>query len=181
MLALREVQNEQDEAQAWQLIWEYLAWLDECLQQDYQLHLDVDEMIAEDKLESEKFMRPHGRFYLALVDGEVAGVGRLKKLDDAIAELKRMYVLPEFRGLGIGRLLLNQLIADAHFIGYRKLRLDSLRFLTVAYHLYKSVGFYEIDTYPGQNTKLYAAQDDTDIRHPINFFMEMDLSPTTVM
>ena len=175
MLALREVQSEQDEAQAWQLIREYLDWLDDCLQRDYHLHLDVDEMIAEDKLEAEKFVRPHGRFYLALSDDNVVGVGRLKKLDNEVAELKRMYVLPEYRGLGIGRLLLNQLITDARTIGYQKLRLDSLRFLTPAYQMYQSVGFYEIDTYPGQNTKLYAGDADTSTNHPINFFMEMDL------
>ncbi|MCB8945922.1 MAG: GNAT family N-acetyltransferase [Ardenticatenaceae bacterium] len=176
MLQLREVENEQDEAQAWQLIREYLDWLNGRLQQDYQLHLNVAGMMAEDKAETEKFVRPHGRFYLALSHGTIAGVGRLKKLDDEVAELKRMYVRPEFRGLGIGRLLLNQLITDARTIGYQKLRLDSLRFLTAAYHLYTSVGFYEIDTYPGQNTKLYASEDNTDTQHPLNFFMEMDLS-----
>ena len=175
MLVLHEVQSEQDEVQAWQLIQEYLDWLNECLHQEYQLHLDVMNMIADDKAESEKFVRPYGRFYLALAHGEIAGVGRLKKLDDEVAELKRMYVRPKFRGLGIGRLLLNQLIADARTIGYLKLRLDSLRFLTAAYHLYKSVGFYEIDGYRGQNTKLYEAEGDTRANHPVTVFMEMTL------
>jgi GNAT superfamily N-acetyltransferase len=151
MLALHEVQDAPDEAQAWQLIREYLGWLDSCLQQEYQLHLDVDNMIVEDKAEAEKYGRPHGRFYLALANGEVAGVGRLKKLDDEIAELKRMYVPPDFRGLGIGRFLLNQLIADARTIGYQKLRLDSLRFLTAAYHC----------THPSASTRLTPIPDKT--------------------
>ena len=177
MLALREVQNEQDEAQAWQLIQAYLDWLNTRLQQEYQLHLNVDGMIVEDKLDGDKFVRPHGRFYLALSNGEVAGVGRLKKLDDEVAELKRMYVRPEFRGLGIGRLLLNQLLADARAIGYQKLRLDSLRFLTAAYHLYQSAGFYEIDSYAGQNTELFAEQGHTQANHPVAIFMEIQLFP----
>jgi GNAT superfamily N-acetyltransferase len=58
-----------------------------------------------------------------------------------------MYVRPEFRGKGIGRALLEALIAEAQEIGYPTVRLDSTRFMEVAHSLYRSVGFHEIEPY----------------------------------
>jgi GNAT superfamily N-acetyltransferase len=59
-----------------------------------------------------------------------------------------MYVRPEFRGLGIGRALLEALIVEAREIGYSMLRLDSASFMKVAHSLYRSTGFQEIEPYP---------------------------------
>ena len=58
-----------------------------------------------------KFDPPYGRFYLAYAGDEVAGVGCLKKLEEAVGEIQRMYVLHQFRGKGVGRAIVDQLIA----------------------------------------------------------------------
>lgn len=94
-----------------------------------------------------KYALPCGRLYLALCDGECAGCIALRRIDGNRCELKRLYVRPEFRGKGIGRLLVNRVISDARAIGYRSILLDTLPFLHTAIDMYKSMGFYEIARY----------------------------------
>jgi GNAT superfamily N-acetyltransferase len=65
-----------------------------------------------------------------------------------IAEIKRMYVRPQFRGRGIGRALLQRLLVEAKEIGYPAVRLDSARFMQEAHALYRSSGFDEVEPYP---------------------------------
>ncbi len=84
---------------------------------------------------------PRGRLYLAELDGAPVATGGLKPIDDHSAELKRMYVRPTARGRGISRVLLDRLVADAIDIGYDRLRLDTLDFMTEAHALYRSAGF----------------------------------------
>jgi len=93
-------------------------------------------------------MPPGGRILLAEVDGAVAGIGCLKQLSPEIGEIKRMYVRPAFRRLGLGRLLLEGLLEEGRAIGYESIRLDSTRFMTAAHTLYRSYGFRDIDPYP---------------------------------
>ena len=94
-----------------------------------------------------KYGMPDGRLYLAYYKDQVAGCIALKKFDAESCEMKRLYVKPEFRGLGIGGLLLEKIIADAKNIGYKKMLLDTLPFLKSAIKLYKGYGFYEIPQY----------------------------------
>ena len=61
--------------------------------------------------------------------------------------MKRLFVKPEFRGNNIANELINTIIDDAKVIGYKYMLLDILPFLKSAIHLYKKVGFYEIDSY----------------------------------
>jgi GNAT superfamily N-acetyltransferase len=67
---------------------------------------------------------------------------------DRTGEIKRMYVRPDFRGQGIGRALLEALLAEARPAGYRRVRLDSGPFMKAAHALYRRVGFHEIAPYP---------------------------------
>jgi GNAT superfamily N-acetyltransferase len=60
-----------------------------------------------------------------------------------------MYVRPEARQRGLGRALLNRLVEEAGQIGYERLRLDSARFMKAAHQLYGTIGFREIEAYPG--------------------------------
>ena len=60
-----------------------------------------------------------------------------------------MYVRESYRGQGIGRALLDQLLADGQSLGYTAMRLDSARFMHAAHALYRSAGFREIEPYPG--------------------------------
>lgn len=62
--------------------------------------------------------------------------------------MKRLYVRPGYRNLGIGKLLIEELVTDARKIGYSKMRLDTIENkMKDAVKLYKSFGFYEIDAY----------------------------------
>jgi putative acetyltransferase len=96
-----------------------------------------------------RFALPRGGLWLAVADGEGAGVGcvALRPLDDEIAEVKRMYVDPAWRGRGVGRALLETLIAGARGRGYLTLRLGTLEEMKVAQSLYHSVGFRPIERY----------------------------------
>lgn len=91
---------------------------------------------------------PDGRLLLAEYEGELAGCVALHKLDDAICEMKRLYIRPQFRGLKIGRALAESIIAKARDIGYRRMRLDTVApLMSNAVSLYRMLGFREIAAY----------------------------------
>lgn len=64
-----------------------------------------------------------------------------------VAELKRLYVRPAYRGLKIGKLLLEAAIATAKELGYRAIRLDTVPGQEKAHELYRQMGFFEIAPY----------------------------------
>ena len=70
-----------------------------------------------------------------------------KARDDTRCELTRLYVRPEYRGQGIARALVHQLMQEARVAGYRQMVLDTFPFLPEAITLYKREGFYEIERY----------------------------------
>ena len=90
---------------------------------------------------------PEGCLLLALYDNQPAGCVALRKLQDGICEMKRLYVKPQLRGLHIGRTLAEAIITQARRIGYRKMRLDTAPSMQVAQTLYQSLGFVDIDAY----------------------------------
>lgn len=94
-----------------------------------------------------KYAPPEGCLYLLRVDGQNAGCGGMKRLDESRCELKRMYIRPSFRRMGLGRELALRIIEDAREAGYRRMLLDTLPFLQAAKALYRSLGFYEIERY----------------------------------
>ncbi len=171
----QQVESNEQKAQASALIREYLTWLNERVKQDYGIEFDVNAMIESDLSDPAKFRPPDGRFYLARHANAVAGVGCLKKLAEGVGEIQRMYVLPALRGKGIGRAIVNRLVADARLIGYRQLRLESLEFLKEAHALYRSIGFREIDPYTANSMEAYQAAAQLDQYYSITVFMEMDL------
>lgn len=94
-----------------------------------------------------KYAGPDGRLYIAYVDGIAAGCIGLRKLDPQRAEMKRLYVRTQFRGLQIGRMLAEQVIQDAKAIGYRSILLDTLFTMESARGLYLRLGFIETAPY----------------------------------
>jgi ribosomal protein S18 acetylase RimI-like enzyme len=95
-----------------------------------------------------KYAEPDGRLYLAYSGDELAGCIALRKLEDGICEMKRLFVRDGFRGQKIGVNLVERLIADAKEIGYSKMRLDTYpQKMGKAVKLYESHGFERIGPY----------------------------------
>jgi putative acetyltransferase len=91
---------------------------------------------------------PEGRLLLAQWEGKLAGCGALHKLETGICEMKRLYLRPNFRGKGIGRVMAERLISDAREIGYRRMRLDTVApVMQDAVAMYRRLGFKEITPY----------------------------------
>jgi GNAT superfamily N-acetyltransferase len=107
---------------------------------------------------------PDGRLFLATENDQLAGCIALRKLTPGICEMKRLFVRPEYRGTGLGRLLTARIIDEARKLGYTKMRLDTLPGrMDKAIALYRSIGFVEIAPY-----YTHAVEDA--------IFMELDLA-----
>ena len=91
---------------------------------------------------------PEGRLLLARCDGQPAGCVALHRLEPGVAEMKRLYVRPGFRGKGLGRVLAQAVVEEARVIGYRRIRLDTVEpVMKDAVKLYRLMGFKEIAPY----------------------------------
>ena len=94
------------------------------------------------------YAAPAGCLLIARQDGAAIGVIGLKPLMPGVAEIKRLYVLPEARRAGLGRILAERVIAEARVKGYERVRLDTHRpSMRAAIALYRALGFAEISPY----------------------------------
>ena len=138
---LRIIEAADDLSPAILLATEFSDWARGRSEADYGIKLEEFERESRLLSDLEGLRLPPARLYLAEINDEPVGIGALRPLSADEAEIKRMYVRPSFRGLGVGRAILQQLIDDAHALGYRAIRLDSARFMHEAHALYRRFGF----------------------------------------
>jgi ribosomal protein S18 acetylase RimI-like enzyme len=158
-----------------QLIREYLQFVGEIASRDYGLAFDVEAMLSSDLGDEEKFYPPAGRFYVVQHGDAFVGVGCLKRAGPGVGEIQRMYVRPSARGSGAGRRLVEQLIADARGMELDVVRLESLKALSAAHALYRSVGFKEIEPYAENSMRDYQSADAMERYRSSALFMELAL------
>jgi GNAT superfamily N-acetyltransferase len=130
-----------------EILREYLTWDIDQLREVSGVDLDAEVYLDNTFKEIGLYFPPLGRLLLAREAHRLVGLGFLKPIGNNVCEIKRMYVLPELRGKGLGRTLLARLIDEAKDIGYGKILLDSAVYMKAAHSLYRSMGFAEIEYY----------------------------------
>jgi GNAT superfamily N-acetyltransferase len=97
----------------------------------------------------DELVRPRGVFLLLRREGEVIGCGGVKTIEAGVGEIKRMWIAPGARGIGLGKRLLDALEIFSAGLGHRAVRLDTSAHLPEAIALYRGAGYREIADYNG--------------------------------
>jgi putative acetyltransferase len=139
MLTIIQAETRDHIEHARQLFAEYAAAL--------KVNLDFQNFDEELKGLPGDYAPPSGALLLAMDETRAAGCVALRKLEDGICEMKRLYVRPEYRGAKLGKILAEAIIAEARKRNYSALRLDTLPSMAPARRLYASLGFTEIPPY----------------------------------
>jgi GNAT superfamily N-acetyltransferase len=145
---IREVRSETEEADAAELMAAYLRWGAQQLREQYGIE-EAPADATRVRAGLDVYRPPRGRLLVAYFADRPVGVGALRQLADGAAEIKRMYVIPEARSLGIGSRLLDHLLESASETGATTVLLDTAGFMSAAHGLYRSRGFIERPPYEG--------------------------------
>ena len=143
---IRAAESSADIATVRTLFLEYAAQLDFSL-----CFQDFDDELA--SLPGD-YAAPAGGLWLAEHDGAAIGCVGLRPLEQGICEIKRLYLRPAARGLGLGRSLAETVIAAARRNGYSAMRLDTVDSMVAAQALYRGLGFRERDPYGSHRHKM---------------------------
>lgn len=162
---LRRVESADELAPATALAREFGDWATERIRVELGIVVPPEADHPSEVLD--ELLASGGRLYVAEVDGRAIGVGGLKRLGDTVGEIKRMFVRPEARGLGVGRTIVERLVADARELGCKTIYLESASFMHQAHALYRSVGFVPSDGYAGREFE--------GVEHDVSVFMRLDL------
>ncbi len=134
------IANTENEYQAAGILFkEYAAWLNI----DLAFQKFDEELLQLKKM----YSFPNGAILLSKNENLFTGCVAVRKKENGIAELKRMFIKDNYRKEGIGSLLLQKALDIATELHYKKIRLDTLDTMTPAINLYKKFGFYEIEPY----------------------------------
>ena len=123
------------------------AALFEEYQQELGLDLSFQGFATELETLPGEYAPPRGRLLLARDEGVVAGCVAMRPLTNDTCEMKRLFVRARYRAAGVGRQLVERVIAEARAIGYRRMYLDTLPTMAGAQRLYESLGFKDIPAY----------------------------------
>jgi len=125
-----------------------------CLAQQTEMHGIYGEADIGPTREAPMFVAPHGVFLVLRDDaGRAVGCGGIARFDESRGEVKRMYVVPEARGRGLGRMLLERLEAQARSLGYTSVVLETGDRQPEALGLYEASGYERIPCYPPYDTR----------------------------
>jgi carbonic anhydrase len=162
--SIAQITPETDLTEIRALLAEYMAWTEsvEGKARDAPTFQDFDTELA---TLPGVYAAPAGRFFIARVDGRLAGCVAIKPHDGGVCELKRLYVRPEFRRQGLGERLARRAIDEARAIGYQRMILDSHISMTSAHAIYRALGFRDIEAPNGFPERF----------KPYVVFMEMSL------
>lgn len=97
------------------------------------------------------YNEPKSVYYVIENENRIVGGAGIGPLENDVCELQKMYFLPETRGLGLGKKLMEICLADAKSFGYESCYLETMHYMTDAQKLYRQVGFENIDA-PMGNT-----------------------------
>ena len=144
MLKIYPTETDKDLESVKLLLEEYLAWM------------EIEELISPQEHKAFRdqltnlhngFARPSGCFLIGIYQEQATGCVALRRLNNSVCEMKRLYVSREFRGLKIGRRLAEAIIAEARKIDYTHMRVHTLEAMRTANILYASLGFKGIAAY----------------------------------
>jgi len=113
------------------------------------------------------FTPPEGISYLLYLDEEVVGMGALRNMNKDIGEITRMYIRPDYRGKGLGKKILKQLLKKGKEFGFSTIYLNTAPFMESARQMYHSFGFIEREEYSGSELP--------EMIKPFWLFMEKEL------
>lgn len=150
---------------------EYIAWIDSMLKRKHGIILTVDninQLRDEVMINWPLYSGHQGRFFLAYIGMSVGGMAGIKYVSRNVCELKRLYVSPLHRRVGLGRSLVERLLSEARILGYRKARLETLDFMEAAIRLYESLGFVRTPEFEGTEGHSYGIQE-----HEIYFSIDL--------
>jgi ribosomal protein S18 acetylase RimI-like enzyme len=113
------------------------------------LNLDLSFQNFAQELEhfESEYSAPSGAFLLAREKDSFVGCVGLRKLSDTIGEIKRLYVVPTARGLGLGEALVRGIVDEGKQLKYARLVLDTLPSMLAARSLYHALGFKPVAPY----------------------------------
>ena len=117
------------------------------LEESIAKHSAQGKLSEMDEVQASYFERG-GTFLVTLDDERIIGTGAVRFLEEGVCEIKRMWLLTEYHGRGLGYRMMQELIAFARQKNYRIMRLETDPLVqTRAFEFYKRLGFYEIHRY----------------------------------
>ena len=120
-----------------------MSYFDE-LEQRFPEGFDPGDTLVAD---AASFDEPHGTFLVAWAHGHAVGCGGVHLLGGDTGEIKRMWIDPEWRGIGLGKALLSALEEHGARLGFTTIRLDTNSVLTTAIRMYETAGYKTIPRY----------------------------------